>query len=133
MGIVVEHIDLLKKLYTNGTLGSIISGGPKFIIVLYSNNMSGNEIGQYISNNTENSTSTSTSSSTGLPIYTFEEILSLGNNGKTLKHVVRDPESTATLVYTSGTTSKPKGVILRHRNLMHQVYIYIYCYIYNIK
>ncbi|CAM9491551.1 unnamed protein product, partial [Phaeothamnion confervicola] len=33
-----------------------------------------------------------------------------------------DPDMKATLVYTSGTTSKPKGVVLRHRNLLHQVY-----------
>ena len=31
------------------------------------------------------------------------------------------PRSPATLVYTSGTTAKPKGVVLRHSNLMYEV------------
>lgn len=31
------------------------------------------------------------------------------------------PDDVAALVYTSGTSGNPKGVILTHRNLMHQV------------
>jgi long-chain acyl-CoA synthetase len=30
-------------------------------------------------------------------------------------------DDVATLVYTSGTTGNPKGVLLTHRNLLHQV------------
>ena len=49
----------------------------------------------------------------------FEHIFSLGPG--TFKPVQSSPEAVAGLLYTSGTTADPKGVMLTHANLMGEV------------
>lgn len=53
-------------------------------------------------------------------IYTFSEILALAPNAELIPHGLKR-ESLATLMYTSGTSGLPKGVMLTHGNLLHQV------------
>ena len=40
------------------------------------------------------------------------------------KYETISSDDIATLVYTSGTTGNPKGVMLTHKNLLHQVCSY---------
>lgn len=66
-----------------------------------------------------------------VPLYDYEELICLGrksrkfqlkerSTGDTTKHVPISSNDVATIVYTSGTTGNPKGVILTHGNLLHQ-------------
>ncbi|KAM3327230.1 putative acyl-activating enzyme 16, chloroplastic isoform X1 [Capsicum chacoense] len=68
----------------------------------------------------------------GYPVYTYKEITELGHKSRVdlrdsedaRKRYSYEPinsDDVATLVYTSGTTGNPKGVMLTHKNLLHQI------------
>ncbi|GLT49502.1 hypothetical protein SLA2020_230540 [Shorea laevis] len=67
----------------------------------------------------------------GLPIFSYKEILELGRESREALCSSYDArqqyiyetissDDIATVVYTSGTTGNPKGVMLTHGNLLHQ-------------
>lgn len=55
-----------------------------------------------------------------LTVYTFSQILALAPNAELRPHGF-DRDRLATLMYTSGTSGMPKGVMLTHGNLIHQI------------
>ncbi|CAN4120852.1 unnamed protein product [Withania somnifera] len=68
----------------------------------------------------------------GYPVYTYKEIIELGHKSrvdllnsedarKQYSYEEINSDDVATLVYTSGTTGNPKGVMLTHKNLLHQI------------
>jgi long-chain acyl-CoA synthetase len=55
------------------------------------------------------------------PILNFAELIALGQQQHDFQPPQLNPSDLATLIYTSGTSGNPKGVMLTHANLLHQI------------
>jgi long-chain acyl-CoA synthetase len=55
-----------------------------------------------------------------LKVMSYAQFIDLGDSGALVIPPIT-PDSLATLLYTSGTTGRPKGVMLTHGNLLHQI------------
>lgn len=55
-----------------------------------------------------------------ISVLTFEDLLEMGNSA-TFKDIEISENDLATLIYSSGTTGKPKGIMITHKNLASQM------------
>lgn len=92
--LIVENLKTLEKL------SSGLSNLPIELIILLSNEV--------------------IPEATSIKTVNFQQLMELGQNNS-LQPVEQTKDTLATLLYTSGTTGKPKGVMLSHGNLLHQV------------
>lgn len=114
-GLAVENLKTLKTLMTTDFLSAeSAKDPPKFVVILHGAGQSGREIKQTL---LEDAAPESFLHHT--EVLTFDELLEHGAQ-REYAPVERNASSTATIVYTSGTTSHPKGVVLSHRNLISQ-------------
>ncbi|NJR67322.1 MAG: long-chain fatty acid--CoA ligase [Synechococcales cyanobacterium CRU_2_2] len=101
---ILEHSDSVALVVQdNATLARLLPDleglNPRFVVLL--------------------SDETPAGSST-LQLLNFSQLLELGKS-RELKFVQRQRNDVATLMYTSGTSGQPKGVMLSHGNLLSQV------------
>uniref|UniRef100_A0A0C9RPP6 TSA: Wollemia nobilis Ref_Wollemi_Transcript_28705_2682 transcribed RNA sequence n=1 Tax=Wollemia nobilis TaxID=56998 RepID=A0A0C9RPP6_9CONI len=109
VGLVVDNPDLFNKLVPKFNSSMTL----KFVLLLWG------EKSRVDSNIGEK-----------VPLYDYDEFTHLGHESREgllalsdrpFRYKAIKPDDIATVVYTSGTTGNPKGVMLTHNNLLHQV------------
>jgi len=103
---IIEHAELTAVCCERSKLASLIQGKApvlKFIILMESD---------------ASEAERKSVKDAGLTLFTLEELIKYGTDNPTATELLPKPEDWAYVMYTSGTTGDPKGVILTHQNIL---------------
>ena len=94
--LILENIKLFNELKPY-----LINCNLKFIIIMFNNEKEKFEDFKY-------------------PVYSFEDALEIGGQSE-FTELAQDLDEPCLMLYTSGTTGDPKGVLITHKNLLCQI------------
>ena len=110
-------VEELKYIYSHSDCCALITDSKSVILGLYDHLVENNaKFVVYIG--TEDISETK---GLNVSIYTFDELIKMGRS-KEFSPVKLYADEVATIVYSSGTTGKPKGIMLTYANLISQLF-----------